>query len=184
MVSTSTALNYHRLEAGGFVSRLKARLGTACSGILHLEIVVVLRDLLRPDVLHDHLIRHVPRTGDEETPRPQMAAPAELLQVAELLHQVPRALPLDPLHQVAGRDVRRAGDEQVDVVAADVPLEDLDLQLRTDRPNDLAETDADVASQELLAVLRDPHQVQLDVEPGVGGPSVVLHPRNVLEVVA
>ena len=51
-------------------------------------------------------------------------------------------------------------------------LEDLDLQLRTDRPNDLAEPEADFAPEQLLAVLRDPHQVELDVEVGVGGPSV------------
>jgi hypothetical protein len=42
----------------------------------------------------------------------------------------------------------------------------------------------DFASKELLAVLRDPHQVQLDVEPGMGSPSVVLHPGSLLEVVA
>src|SRR4051794_16406996 len=80
-------LNYHRLEAGGFVSRLKARLRTACSGILNPEIVVVLRHLLRPDVLHDDLVGHVPRTRHEEPPGPQVPSPAELLQMAELLHQ-------------------------------------------------------------------------------------------------
>ena len=72
----------------------------------------------------------------------------------------------------------------MDVVDADVPLEDLDLQLRTDRPNDLSEPGPDVASQQLLTILRDPYQVQLDVEPGMGGPSVVLHPGSLLEVVA
>lgn len=72
----------------------------------------------------------------------------------------------------------------MDVVRADVLLEDLDLRLRTDRPNDLAEPEADVTSQQRLAVLRDPHQVELDIEPGMGGPSVVLHPGNLLEVVA
>ena len=64
------------------------------------------------------------------------------------------------------------------MIPADVTLEDLDLQLRTDRPNDLAEPEADFASQQLLAVLRDPHQVELDVEAGMGGPSVVLHPNT------
>jgi hypothetical protein len=104
--------------------------------------------------------------------------------MAVFLHQGSRTLPLDPLHQLTRRNLRRAGDEQVDVIDAAVTLEDLDLRLRTDRPNDLAEPDADVASQELHAVLRDPHQVQLDVEPGMGGPSVVLHPANVPDVVA
>ena len=70
------------------------------------------------------------------------------------------------------------------VIDAHVTLEDLGLQLRTDRPNDLAEPEADVATKQLLAVFRDPHQVQLDVELGVGGPSVLLHHQNVLEGVA
>ena len=82
------------------------------------------------------------------------------------------------------RLLRQPRDEQVHGIGADVPLEDLDLQLRTDRPNDLAEPEADVASQQLLAVLGDPHEVELDVEAGMGGPSVVLHPGSLLEVVA
>jgi hypothetical protein len=48
--------------------------------------------------------------------------------------------------------MRRTRDEQVDMVSADVTFEDLDLQLRTDRPNDLAEPDADFTSQQLLPI--------------------------------
>ena len=42
-------LNNHRLEAGGFGSRLKARLNSACSGLVHPEIVVLLRHILCPN---------------------------------------------------------------------------------------------------------------------------------------
>ena len=72
----------------------------------------------------------------------------------------------------------------MDVVDADVPLEDLDPQLRTGRPNDPAASGGDVASQQLLPVVRDPYRVELDVEPGMGGPSVALHPPYVPEVLA
>ncbi len=72
----------------------------------------------------------------------------------------------------------------MDMIRADVTLEDLDLRLRTDHPNDLAESDADLASQQLIAILRDSHQVQLDIEVGVDGSTAVLHPANVPEVVA
>src|SRR5512135_1639542 len=129
-------LNYHRLEGGGFDSRLKARL-TCELCIIYPEVVILLGHLLRPNVLHDHLVRHVPRTRYEEPPRPQVPAPALLLQVAELLHQLTGTLPLEARPQVARRHVRRAGDEQVDVVLADMTLEDLDLRLRTDRSHDL-----------------------------------------------
>jgi hypothetical protein len=64
------------------------------------------------------------------------------------------------------------------------PFEDLHLQLGADLPDDMPQTDADVRLQQLLAVLRDPDEVVLQVETSVGGPSVVLHLRNVLEVVA
>src|SRR5687767_12233363 len=90
-----------------------------------------------------------PELGHEEPPGPQMSAPAELPQMAVLLHQVVRTLPFEALHEVARQCVRRAGDEQVDVVDADVPLENLDLQLRADRPDDLPEPKADVTFQEL-----------------------------------
>jgi hypothetical protein len=184
MLIDPNKLNHRPPEGGGFGSRLKARLGTPTLPITHPEIIIILRQLLRPDGLHDHLVRHVTRTRHQAAPRPKGPTPALLVQVAILLQLPSRTLPLHPLHQVTRRNVRRAGDEQVDVGDAHVTLEDLDLQLRTDRPNDLAEPDADFALEKLLAVFRDPHQVELDVELGVSGPSVVLHHPNVLEVVA
>ena len=151
---------------------------------MDLEVVVDFRFFPRPEVLHDDLVCHVARTRHEEPAGPQVSAPAEPLQVAVLRHQPPRVLPLQPLHQVARRHMRWAGDEQPHVIDADMSLENLDLQLRTDRPDDLAEPEADVTPQQLLAVLGDPHQVELDIKAGVGGPSVVLHPGSLLEVVA
>ena len=59
-------MNHHRLEAGGFGSRLKARLCFACSAIVHPEIVVVPGYLLRPDVLHGYLAGHVTRARNEQ----------------------------------------------------------------------------------------------------------------------
>ena len=88
----------------------------------------------------------LPELATKNPPRPQVPTPAVLIQVAELLHQLTGTLLLETLHQVARRHVRRAGDEQVNVVLADMALEDLDLQLRTDRAHDLAEPEADVAS--------------------------------------
>lgn len=72
----------------------------------------------------------------------------------------------------------------MDVVPADAALEDLDLQLRADVPHVPPQPDADVAAEQYLAVLGDPHEVELQVEASVGGPSITLHPGNVLGVVA
>ncbi len=42
--------------------------------IVHPEIAVILRDVLGPDGLHDRLVRHVPRSGQEESPGPAAAS--------------------------------------------------------------------------------------------------------------
>ena len=44
--------------------------------------------------------------------------------------------PFKPLHQVARRWLRRARDQPMLVIGTDVTLEDLDLQVRTDRSHD------------------------------------------------
>jgi hypothetical protein len=62
-----------------------------------------------------------------------------------------------------------------------MPLEDLDLQLRADFPHELPQTDGYVRPQQLLAIFRDPDEVILQVIAGMGGPSVVVHPANVLK---
>src|SRR5262249_54458861 len=144
----------------------------------------LLRDALRADVLHDGLVGHHPGTRDEKPASPQAPTPALLVQMAELLEELSRRLALDPLHEVARRDMRRAGDEQVNMILTHMPLEDLDLQLRTDVPHELPQADGDIRPQQLLAVLGDPHQVELDVKARMGGPSVVLHPPYLFEVIA
>ena len=72
----------------------------------------------------------------------------------------------------------------MDLVLAHRPLEDFDLQLGTDVPHELPQADGDIRPQQLLAVLGDPHQVLLEVKARVGGPSGVLHPPRLTEVVA
>jgi hypothetical protein len=68
------------------------------------------------------------------------------------------------------------------MVLAHVPLQDLDLQLRAEVSHELPQADGNVRPQQLLAVLGDPDKVVLQVEPGVGCPSVVLHTANVLKL--
>jgi hypothetical protein len=62
-----------------------------CRGFLFVfypKISVLFRNVLRPDVLDDRLIRDHPRTRHEESPCPQMTAPALLVQMAELLQKL------------------------------------------------------------------------------------------------
>ena len=82
-------LSHHRLEGGGFGSRLKARLGLACSGVVHPEVIVILGRLLRGDGFHDYLVGHVARTGHEGSPGPHVPPPARLVEVAVFPQQEP-----------------------------------------------------------------------------------------------
>ena len=52
------------------------------------------------------------------------------------------------------------------------------------RRHDLAKPEANVTSQQLLAVLRDPHQMELDVKASVRCSPVVFHPSVILRRVA
>ena len=80
--------------------------------------------------------------------------------------------------------MRWARYEQMHVVLADVPLDDLNLELRADIPHNLPQTDAYVRLQQLFAVLRDPHKVVLQVKSCVRRSPIMLHLLNVLKVVA
>ena len=123
--------------------------------VINFEVAVILSHALRSDVLDDRLVRDDPQASHKESPSQQVSASAFLAQVAELLQQLPRRLPLDPLHQVARRNVWRSGHEQVDMFLAHVPLDNLDLQLRADVSHELPQADGYVRPQQLLAILGD-----------------------------
>ena len=115
----STELNHYRLEAGRFAENRELRTEVLRSRFAHLEVVatiVRLRPLLLPDVLHDRLVRHVTARRHEVPPRPQVAPPVLLLKMPELHQQLPPRLPLDVLHDLAGRQVRRTREQGVDMV--------------------------------------------------------------------
>lgn len=72
----------------------------------------------------------------------------------------------------------------MDVVPTDVPLDDLHLQLVADLTHIFPKPQADLAAEQLLAVLRDSYEVVLQVEPSMCGPSIVLNPPLLTEVIA
>jgi hypothetical protein len=70
------------------------------------------------------------------------------------------------------------------MILTDMPLDDLKLQLRTNVSHDLSESYANLPTQQLLPIFRDPNKVVLQIKPGMGRASIVFHPPIVLEVVA
>ena len=111
----------------------------------------------------------VGRSVPTERRRPQNAR----RRWAALGEEVVRVLPLQPLDQATGRDLRRARHDKVDMVAGDVPFQDLHLLLPADLPDEFAHPEADLARQDGFAILGHPHEVQVDHEHGVGAVAVV-----------
>ena len=64
---------------------------------------------------------------------------------------------------------------QVHVVLADVALQDMHIQLAADLPDQFPDPKADWTDQHRLAVLRHPHQVQVDLEHAVGPMAILAH---------
>jgi hypothetical protein len=70
-------------------------------------------------VLYDDFVRHIPAAGHEVSSCPQVPTPELLSDVLELHHQFARTLALDVLHDLAGRQVRRTGQQDMDMVTGD-----------------------------------------------------------------
>src|SRR5712692_8375084 len=121
-----------------------------------LEIVVVLgHGTLLLDVLRNDLIGHITAGGHEESSRPKVPAPERLAQSPEVREQVMRCLSFDGLHHSARRKCRGHAQQKVDVIGANVPLQNLNVVRAADLANQVAETKTNVTSKDRLAVLRD-----------------------------
>lgn len=130
--------------------------------------------LLR-DVLVDHRISDVPR-GDREVPAgPQMPTPELLPEVSELLKEDPGRGPLEPLDNGADVLVGTVGEEQVDMVACDLPRENLEFTLHGNLTDEVADAEGDRPDEDRFPVLRDPDQVDFAVKSGVRADPVFSH---------
>ena len=130
--------------------------------------------LLR-DVLVDHLVGDVPRCDREVPAGPQMPTPELLPEVGELLKENPGRGAFEPLDNGADVLVGTVREEQVDMVACDLPREDLEFTLHGNLANEIAQPEGDRPDEDRFPVLRDPDQVDLAVESGVRADPVLSH---------
>jgi len=82
----------------------------------------------------------------------------------KLGQQFERGLALQPLHQTADRHLRRKRDEQMDMVFRHMPFDDVNTFALAYFPDHVPETKSNAFHQNLLPVLRYPHQVQMNSE--------------------
>jgi hypothetical protein len=128
-------------------------------------------------ILHDDFIRYIPAAGHEVSSCPQVPTPELFGNVLELHHQLSRTLALDVLHDLAGRQVRRTGQQNMDMVSGDRSLQDFNVVSPAHLSHQLSQTYADLANQHRLAVFRNPHKMVFQVVSGMGTVSVVFHDR-------
>src|SRR5258708_39130818 len=88
-----------------------------------------------------------------------------------------RRLPLYRLHHTARREVGRGAEQQMDMVGAHVPFENLDVLTPTDFPNQIAHALADLPHQHRLAILRGEHEMVVQTIDSVGSSTQFAHSR-------
>jgi hypothetical protein len=91
---------------------------------------------------------------------------------------VVRSPTLQPLHQAADCHLRRQQDQQMHVILRHVPLHDRYFMLPADVPVQIPHPYRYLTRQRGSAILRDPHQMQMDFEYSVRAPTIFRHPRS------
>ena len=146
------------------------------SFILNPEVRIVRGlDTLRRNVLLNHFVRDIATRTYEVASAPQVPAPERPVQRSEVSEHAVARLALHGLHHSARGNVRRHGQEDMDMILANVTFEDFDIKLPAYLADEFPDTFGDLATQNRLAVLRRKDEVVLEIVDRVGGLAVVLH---------
>ena len=174
-------------KGGRFTNRLKVgvrlkppqgarlRAGSRLARTGDLEPLHILVPLLVLDIGANRRFVDRAHTRAEIPPGPQMLPPVAFPQGWELLLQQPRRPPLDELHQLRRRDLRRRRHQHVDMIRRDRPPDDGYFPRRADLTDQLSSPLRDIPAHHLIPVLRDPHHVILQVRDRVPGVTVFPH---------
>lgn len=114
------------------------------------------------DVLLDDVIGHISAAAAEIAPCPEVPSPVCLARMGVLAEQLVGSFPFEPLHEPTDCDVRRDRNEQVDVIARNMPLDDIHILTLADLPDHIPNSKCNRPLQYLLSVLRDPYQVEMN----------------------
>src|SRR3954470_4775457 len=140
--------------------------------------VFVLALVLISNVLGNNFIGYIPRTATEIAARPQVPSPKLLLQVRKVRQQMMGCFALQPLQQSADRYLRRNRKEQMHMILRHMPLHYLYFVLPANVTDQVAHSHRYISRQRRPSVLRDPHQMQMNLKYRVRAPSVFWHPLS------
>jgi len=100
----------------------------------------------------------------EITACPEVPSPVALLQGRELMLNLVRQAPFHSAHDVADRELRRDRDKHMHMIRRQDALDDGHAELGADLADDLADAQAQLACQNLEAILGDPDDVVAMIE--------------------
>src|SRR4051794_19755340 len=123
-------------------------------------------------------VGYIPRTATEIAARLQVPSPKLLLQVRKFRQQMMGCFTLQPLQQSADRYLRRNRKEQMHMILRYVPLHYLHFVLPANLTDQVAHSHRYISRQRRPSVLRDPHQMQMNLKYRVRAPSVFRHPLS------
>jgi len=133
------------------------------------------------NVFDNYLIRHIAGTSHEVPACPYVTSPKRLAQRLEFHQQLAGCLPLDRLHQLAHRNMRRHRHKYMNMITRNITFYDFHIMRPANFSGQLSYPVSDVSSQNLLAVLSDPYNVIFYVVNGVARFPVVLHTASILK---
>ena len=118
---------------------------------------------MRLNILLDYLVRHIPTTGREIAPRPDVPPPILPPDFPELFHHPPTTSSLYSLHQVTHRHIRWHRYQQMYVVYCYVAADYIHVQGDTGLTNQFAQPKPYFTSQHRLAILGYPHKMVFQI---------------------
>ena len=133
------------------------------------------------DVLDDYLICDIARASHKVSSRPYMPPPKHPTQGLIFHHHFARTLPLQPLHQLADRNVGRNGDKDMDMIPGNMPLNDFYILTLTNFPDQLPGPCSNLTGQNRLAVFGDPYDVVFQIVNGMARLPIILHTASILK---
>src|SRR3989338_5147009 len=118
-------------------------------------------------VFSNALICDRARASHEVTTRPKVLAPVSLSKLRKFLLQLPRTNPLDVLHKLRRCELRRGGNQQMQVIRGNTTTYNLHVVFRTDQTHQFPKTYCKLPSQNRIAILRNPSNVILQFVTGM-----------------
>ena len=115
------------------------------------------------DICFDHLVSDRTRAHCQISSRPKMTTPELLPEVRKFLKKHSRTCPLQPLYYLAYILVRKIRNQNVNMVASNLPRNYLDLMFHGNLPDQVAHTYCHRPNQYLLTVFRNPYQVNFNI---------------------